>query len=102
MHFGDFVHTFLSCSYEENYNANDLLKYHALLWAKEEGYKKYNLGGGLKDNDNLYKYKATFSNQTTPRCIYKRIFNKEVYDELVKDTQKDSNFFPAYRNHSGS
>jgi len=103
IHFGENVHTFLSCSYEENYNANDLLKYHALIWAKEEGYKKYNLGGGLKDNDSLYQYKSTFSNQTTPRCIYKRIFNKEVYDELVKNNpQEDSNFFPAYRIHSGS
>ena len=42
-----------------NYRPNDFLKIEVLKWGRNNGYKFYILGGGRKDNDNLYKYKKT-------------------------------------------
>lgn len=108
LHYGDFVHNFLSCSLEDylKFYPNDLLKYHGIMWAKDNGFKSYSLGGGLKGNDELYKYKTTFSSTTTSRCIYKKVYNKRIYNELVDIKNKfcperyDASFFPIYRNEN--
>lgn len=108
LHYGDFVHNFLSCSLEDYLkdNPNDLLKYHGIIWAKDNDFKSYSLGGGLKGNDELYKYKTTFSSTTTSRCIYKKVYNKRIYNELVDIKNKfcperyDASFFPIYRNEN--
>ncbi|HDZ13626.1 hypothetical protein LCGC14_1047350 [marine sediment metagenome] len=76
------------------------------LRATEQGYTYFNLGGGLGVNeDSLFRFKASFSNDYRPAKFWKYVVNQEVYDELVDGTKKDdsekeletTNFFPAYR-----
>lgn len=57
--------------------------------------KIFFLGGG---KNGLYQYKKEFSHQSVPFYIGKKIFNKNMYNELVTLAQRsDNDFFPAYR-----
>ncbi|MFB9057599.1 acetyltransferase [Mariniflexile ostreae] len=69
--------------------------------ATQEGYKFFNLGGGLggKDDDSLFDFKASFSKDFKPFYLWKLIVNEAVYNELVskKNSPIASDFFPLYR-----
>ncbi len=72
------------------------------LKASEEGYKNFNLGGGLgaNENDSLFRFKSFFSDEYHPFFVWKLISNKKVYKELCeknKINDKSSTFFPSYR-----
>jgi hypothetical protein len=78
------------------------------LWAKERGNLYFHLGGGLGGgNDNLYHFKAGFSQQRYRFFTLRLITHTENYDKLVKRRAKtldmqaerliESGFFPAYR-----
>jgi len=57
--------------------------------------KLFFLGGG---KDGLYQYKSEFSTSRVPFYIGKKIYNQEIYDELVLKTKNQENdFFPKYR-----
>ncbi len=83
----------------------NLLLYEASLWAAENGYGTLHLGGGLGAAcDNLYAFKKAFNRQPDyDFYLGKRIFCKEIYEELVDYRRKDDNFdtqssfFPLYR-----
>jgi len=65
-----------------------------------EGFSFFNLGGGLgTDEDNLFKFKSTFSKDFKQFQIWTYIFNNEVYNKLVdeKKVANNVNFFPLYR-----
>jgi len=109
LHEGETVHYFLGGS-DSNYLAlrpNNLLMYQAILWAKSQGYKFFNLGGAYGDNDDLARFKAAFSKLTITFYTYRMIHNKSVYDELCQNHQAyylmlgqqacNTNFFPQYR-----
>ena len=86
---------------------NNLLLYDVILWAKEQGYKIFNLGGGYKPDDSLFQFKASFSKTTADFYTYSRVHNEEFYKILCQardeyDRAKDieiakSNYFPEYR-----
>ena len=64
----------------------------------KEGFKYFNLGGGLgSEEDSLFNFKASFSKDFKQFKVWKYVANQEVYDELSKDSNKDTNFFPLYR-----
>lgn len=70
----------------------------------EEGYKYFNLGGGLGSNeDSLFKFKSGFSKDFKEFKTWKYIVNEEMYKKLTTDKQgedfelNDNDFFPAYR-----
>ncbi len=78
------------------------------IWAKERGNKFLHLGGGVgAAKDNLYKFKAGFSQQRHSFLTLRLITDEEKYISLVKlrakslktepETLLESNFFPAYR-----
>jgi lipid II:glycine glycyltransferase (peptidoglycan interpeptide bridge formation enzyme) len=72
------------------------------LKASNEGYKNFNLGGGLgaNENDSLFRFKSSFSDEYRPFFVWKLIVNKRIYTELCekkKMTDKNSSFFPLYR-----
>jgi hypothetical protein len=103
------MHYHLSGSMIEyrNLAPSNLLLYKAALWGCEQGFKTFHLGGGVgSDEDNLYKFKAAFNRRSDYQfSIAKQIFNQELYNELVKERvlrdpefNKDSDFFPLYRN----
>lgn len=84
---------------------NDFLRVEILKWAVQQEKKFYILGGGLKDDDGLYKSKKVFFPKDDDVIFYtgRKIINKEIYDSLsepiVSATACDEvcNYFPAYR-----
>ena len=66
----------------------------------EENYKYFNLGGGLGNvQDDLFRFKASFSKDFKSFQVWKYIANKEVYNSFVKEKQMylNTDFFPLYR-----
>ena len=85
--------------------SNSLL-YNAALWGCEHGFKTFHLGGGVGSvEDGLYRFKAGFNrNSDYQFSIGKQVFDRDLYDELVRirkesDPRFDasSSFFPLYR-----
>lgn len=67
----------------------------------EEGYKYFNLGGGLgNQEDELFRFKASFSKDFKPFKVWKHIANKEIYNRLIEENNVkniETSFFPLYR-----
>lgn len=86
------------------YAANNFLLYNLAIWGNKNGYEKLHLGGGFGGNDSpLYEFKKSMNEKGILKfCIGKKIYNKEIYDELVKqrnltEKEKESSYFPLYR-----
>ncbi|MGI6701993.1 MAG: lipid II:glycine glycyltransferase FemX [Christensenellales bacterium] len=85
--------------------ATNLLLYEAACWGNDRGYKTFHLGGGVgSKEDSLYSFKKAFNkNSNTRFAIGKKIFDKDVYEQLVETRKreysfdKESSFFPLYR-----
>lgn len=63
-------------------------------------YQYFNLGGGVGNNDDdLFKFKSSFSKDFKSFKIWKYVANIEVYNNLVKHLKHDESitFFPLYR-----
>ncbi|WP_298499400.1 peptidoglycan bridge formation glycyltransferase FemA/FemB family protein [uncultured Algibacter sp.] len=83
-------------------NATKLIIDHMRLKASEEGYKNFNLGGGLgaNENDSLFRFKSSFSDEYHPFFVWKLITNLKAYKEICRKNKinyKSSSFFPLYR-----
>lgn len=109
LHDGDVVHYFLGGS-DADYLAlrpNNLLMYRAIGWAKEQGYRLFNLGGNYGTDDSLIRFKAGFSKLQTTFHTYRTIHNPMVYEELCRRYEafnsnlgrqrERSDYFPLYR-----
>ncbi|WP_405571314.1 peptidoglycan bridge formation glycyltransferase FemA/FemB family protein [Winogradskyella sp. Asnod2-B02-A] len=67
------------------------------LRATEQGYKVFNLGGGLgSEHDSLFEFKASFSKDFRTFKVWKYIVNQNVYDTLSQ-SKDETGFFPKYR-----
>ncbi|MFA7116530.1 MAG: GNAT family N-acetyltransferase [Bacteroidales bacterium] len=84
----------------------NLLLYKAACWGSSQGVKTFHLGGGVgSGEDSLYKFKKAFNRNSNEQfSIGKEVYNKEVYDFLIKirlekdkNFNKESTFFPLYR-----
>ena len=97
---GDYAHYFLSASLPNNLGATNMVIDRAIIWAKAQGCKGFNLGGGLKIGDKLESFKRSFTKLSKPFYTYRKIHNQEVYNDLCKvkgiDPKSDG-YFPAYR-----
>lgn len=102
------VHYHLSGSITEyrNLNPTNLLLYKVAIWAAQNGYKTFHLGGGVGSGEaSLFKFKKSFNKTSGNQfSISKDIFNQQIYDDLVslrasQDAEFDieSRFFPLYR-----
>lgn len=87
-----------------HFRPNDFLKHNVNLWGIDHHYSQYILGGGVQNEDGIFKYKLTF-NPEGSRPFYVRhiIHDKAVYDELVNLKKVNSqnwkpniDFFPLY------
>lgn len=109
LHDGDVVHYFLGAS-DSKYLAvrpNNLLMYEAICWAKRQGYRRFNLGGGYAPNDSLARFKAAFSKLSTTFYTYRMIHIPSIYQELCQryvdyrlrrgERCEDTDYFPKYR-----
>ncbi len=95
MGLGDYFHYHLAGSLREElkYSPNNLLLWEAIKYAASNGYKKMHFGGGLTDSleDNLFKFKSSFSKEHTDFYIGKRVHNQEIYSYLIKEWEKVHN-----------
>ncbi|NFN92762.1 GNAT family N-acetyltransferase [Clostridium botulinum] len=93
--YGEYFHYHLAGSLHEylKFSPNNLLLWEAIKLACNRGMKCFHFGGGLEDslNDNLFKFKSSFSKNTTDFFIGKRIHNKPIYDYLISEWEKKNN-----------
>ncbi|WP_233786205.1 GNAT family N-acetyltransferase [Planococcus halotolerans] len=89
----------------ENYHdlyAPNILQYALLRWGMENNIELIHHGGGRTNepDDKLYLYKKKYGRvQELEFHVGKKIWNKEIYELLCKETnmEKEPSFFPAYR-----
>lgn len=103
------VHYYLGASDTQflHLRPNNLLFYEAILWAKKQGYKIFDLGGGYEPNDSLFQFKNSFSKTTADFYTYSKVHNQEMYKVLCQARDKydrlqgrkitESSYFPQYR-----
>ena len=81
----------------------NLILHRAALWGCANGYKTFNLGGGLGSGvDNLFRFKKAFYRGDDLNFFYvgRKIYDREGYDRLTQirgDSIENNNFFPIYR-----
>ncbi len=80
------------------------LYYEAILWAKSQGKKRLVLGGGVRPNDGIFRFKADFSPLRANFYVYKQVYNSDKYDALCRDWSayygcsiNVESYFPVYR-----
>jgi hypothetical protein len=84
-------------------HASFALFWSALEYFADKGLRWINLGAGAgvtgNGGDGLSSFKRGWSTGTRSSYFCGRIFNKEIYTEIVKVTGTSAtNYFPAYRN----
>lgn len=105
MKYGDYFHYHLAGSLEDylKFAPNNLLLWEAIKFAYKSGAKTFHFGGGLSDSldDNLFKFKSSFSKNTADFFIGKRVHNKDIYEYLINQWEsrngKKSKLFLQYR-----
>ena len=75
---------------------NNFLYCNVVKFGIENGYKLCVFGGGLKDGDNLFQFKKKIKNVSFNYVIYKNIINKDVYEKIQNNYEKDE-YFPIHR-----
>jgi hypothetical protein len=105
----DRVHYHLSGSIEtgSRSGANNLLLWTILRWAADTGRSVVHLGGGVRPDDGLFRFKRSFGGERTPFWIGAAVLDKPAYDQLVERRAGEmgvppaelgaSDYFPAYR-----
>jgi len=97
------IHYYLSARGFNNVKGvypSDLIIWEIIKWSKKNGFKCLLMGGGVGNNDSLFKFKKAFSDATKTFKIGKIIFNKHIYDKLIAICNNTStSFFPIYRNN---
>ncbi|MCL6572219.1 MAG: GNAT family N-acetyltransferase [Bacillus sp. (in: Bacteria)] len=81
---------------------NNLLFDYMIEFCKSMGSLELHLGGGYQENDGLFKFKTSFSNNNNYQYyIGKKIHNTAIYktimEKLMEDNEIDKDYFPAYR-----
>lgn len=109
IHSGDFAYNFLSCSdaVHRNLGVNDVVQIAALKWARQNGKRRFLLGGGFKGEDSLFQFKAKYSSLRTDYWIGRAIRQPDIYDQLCRQAIEDQSsdpdefcrrgWFPLYR-----
>jgi hypothetical protein len=90
------LHYHLGAS-ERSGGANNLLFLDAALWARQQGFARFHLGGGVGGaDDSLLQFKLRFDEGgRLDSAVGKAIHDEEAYREL--GGQGFDGFFPAYR-----
>lgn len=94
---GSYFHYYLSgTSIDNRYNgAANLLLYEAIIWAKNQGYQIFNLGGGYNFDDSLFKFKSSFSKTTIDFFTYRKVHQEDKYKILCDAVDKYNNRYGA-------
>ncbi len=111
MHAFDTVYYHFSGSDERFFGlcTNNLMVYEAILWAKQKGYKRFFLGGGVSSSsqDSLFIFKSGFSEKRASLYTYGRVHHSQTYEYLCSlkrahekatlGSELKSDYFPLYR-----
>ena len=97
MYYNDnYMHYHLAGTHTEyrKYSPSNLLIYEAACWASKQGIKKFHLGGGMVEDDNLFGFKKQFNkNGRLPFYVGRTIFDSDDYNYLLNLRKKlDSSF----------
>ncbi|GAA1549045.1 Acetyltransferase (GNAT) domain-containing protein [Brevibacterium sandarakinum] len=86
---------------------NDFVKWEVMNWLHERKYRNYVLGGGVRSDDGLERYKRGFAPDGGVAFLTgERVFATEEYERLTAARRAgvdesgltwDEEFFPAYR-----
>jgi len=84
----------------KSFNPNNLIMSKAIQFLQTKNNSILILGGGT--NKSLRKFKNSFTDLSFPFYINKKIYNKEIYSQLVLERNKlesktNKTFFPLYR-----
>jgi hypothetical protein len=81
--------------------ASNLLFYEAAIWARERGYERFHLGGGVgAKEDSLFTFKRRFDpgGDLLEFAAGKAVHDPDAYRALTgRDPEDLDGFFPAYR-----
>ena len=79
--------------------AMTLLFLEAAMWAKDSGYERFHLGGGVGGaEDSLHEFKRRFDpGGLVDAAIGKAIHDEQAYASFAGGTPSLDGFFPAYR-----
>ncbi|MCP3761329.1 GNAT family N-acetyltransferase [Domibacillus sp. A3M-37] len=101
---GGFATIHLSASLKEHLSLcpNCNLRYESILWAKENGCRILDHGGGKEKGDSLFAYKQQFSKSLRHYKIGKKVHLESVYQTLSAQLSggiewEQAAFFPEYR-----
>ncbi len=87
-----YLHGYLSASREEylKFKPNNLLYDEVINFCYNNDVKKIHFGGGRSnsEDDSLLKFKMNFSKSTADFYIGKKIHNKKIYDEVIRQWEK--------------
>jgi len=110
VHKYDIAEDYLRGAYVDDWRIrpNNIILYHIILWARDKGYKYFNIGGGRGGQvDDQFRFKATFSRLHADFLVYSQVHNQAAYDELCNQKMEydkqhgvapgSPDFFPAYR-----
>lgn len=107
IHYKDSIYAFLGGTDSDFFHTrpNDYLRVEFIKWAIVNNKGKYILGGGIKNNDGLYKSKKALFPKDDDCIFYtgRKVINKAVYNSLVEDAiqkrgiSEDDSYFPLYR-----
>lgn len=75
-----------------------------ILWAAEVGKQRMLFGGGYRENDGIFRFKAGFSPLRVQFCTYQRVHDNQAYKLLTGSWSEyygvgspPTGFFPEYR-----
>jgi GNAT acetyltransferase-like protein len=95
------LHYHLGASSDEGrrIGAMTLLFLEAATWARERGYERFHLGGGVGGReDSLHEFKRRFDpGGLVEAAIGKAVHDQEAYERLAGGASGLDGFFPAYR-----
>ncbi|MDD3567448.1 MAG: GNAT family N-acetyltransferase [Bacteroidales bacterium] len=102
-HYCDFFHYYLSGrTVDADNSVNNFLLNEAVKYSQGLGAKIFYLGGGRScaTDDSLLKFKSNFSKTRLPFYIGKKIYNEEIYNEVISQWQtKYPEKVEKYKNH---
>lgn len=87
LHNGITLYGFLSGTHNDYYQLKPgtFLRDETIKYAIRKGFSCYSIGGGLKRNDSIYRFKKSFSTKTESTFyIGKKIHDQVVYDEVIR------------------
>lgn len=100
---GTRIYSYLGGTFSKSYGMRpgDLLKYHIMQWARQQGFRQFVIGGGHKPHDGIFAFKKAFAPQGIfPFHVGKMVFDHQTYHSLTSADTISDGFFPAYRtNH---